>query len=96
MVMYAALSGASHIVELLLKSDNWQDVLAARVRDGEHEDLDVLTLTAKHGHGNVIQVLLRVQYRSLLLGASLQNAKAGARQPADRAAPLEVLRKSRR
>ena len=96
LIMYAALSGASHIVELLLKSDNWQDVLAARVRDGEHEDLDVLTLTAKHGHGKVIQVLLREQYRPLLLDASLQNTKAGARPPGDRAATLDTLSKSRR
>ena len=96
LIMYASLAGAASVVELLLKSDNWQDILAARVDDGEHENLDVLTLTAKHGKGKVVQVLLAEQFRPTLLNASLQNLKTGAREPVDTNASLEVLSKSQR
>jgi hypothetical protein len=96
LIMYAALAGAASIVELLLKGDNWAQILGARVNDGDHENLDVLTLTAKHGQGKVIQVLLRAQYRPTLLRASLLNAATGAQEPVDKGASLDVLSKSQR
>ena len=82
LVMYAALAGSASIVELLLAADTSGESLAARVTDGKHKDIDLLTLSAKHGQGKVIEALLRSSVSRGLLKVSRQITSIGANLPA--------------
>ena len=79
LIMYAALAGSAETVARLLVADVSGKSLKARVSDGGHE-LDLLTLSAKHGQGEVIGVLLGAQnFSSTLLESSRQVVTAGAK-----------------
>lgn len=79
LIMYAALAGAPDIVDTLLRLDTDGSALLAKVKDGEHDDLDLLALSAKHGKGPVIGQLLASHRKALLLDLSKNNEKTGAR-----------------
>ena len=81
MIMYAALAGATDIVDLLLEVDTVGDSLLARVQDGEHPSLDLLSLSTKHGKAFVIEHLLKQATRkATLLDNSRSNDAAGGRK----------------
>ena len=79
-IMYAALSGAPAVVDKLLEGDLEGQAVRSTVDDGEHPVLDLLTLSAKHGQGEVIGKLLASHRRHVMLQDSRSNAKAGARR----------------
>lgn len=79
LIMYAALAGSPSVVDMLQKADPSGGSLSGRVKDGEHNNLDILTLSAKHGQGKVIEALLHAQFSSHLLENSRKNQEQGAR-----------------
>ena len=79
LIVYSSLEGAIDVIGALLKSDPDGSTIKGTVKDGADEELDLLSLTAKHGKGRVITQLLQSTKKNLLLEASRNNAKVGAR-----------------
>ena len=79
LVMYAALAGAVDVVDLILNQDADGSSLTMMVEDGQHPQLDLLALSAKHGQGQVLEKLLKSHRGKFLLEHSTRNTTAYAR-----------------
>jgi len=96
LMMYAALAGAPVIVDDILASDSNLESLQCVVTDGDHKDLDLLSVSAKHGKGGVIGKLLGAKgaIADKLLAASRDVSHAGARPVGVEGASAKKLKRA--
>ena len=89
LLMYAALAGASDIVDLIVSKESGGDkggAIIARCNDGDDKELDVLSLSAKHGKGPVVQKLLQSTARATFLKNARAAARSSSPEPEDKVA----------
>jgi len=83
LMLYAALAGAPNIVDNILSVDTGCKSLEAKVEVGDFKDLDLLSVSAKHGKGAVIGSLFAARsgqsVASRVLAQSREVSQAGAK-----------------